>query len=54
MTAFVVHCGLVLLVILADLQRYSLMPMILIFLTTIALMTIMRLRFQPRTKSAVR
>ena len=54
MTVFAVHYGLVVLVILAHSRRYMLLPTILMFLTTIALITVIRLGLQAHSKAGFR
>ena len=54
MTVFVAHYGLVLVLGLAVSHRYSLLPTILMLLTTIALITVMRLGWQAHTKAGNR
>jgi len=54
MAMFAVHYGLVVLVILAYSQRYALLPTILMFLTTIALITVIRLGIQAHSKAGFR
>jgi hypothetical protein len=54
MAAFAVHYGLAFLLILASTHRYVLLPTILMFLTTVALMTVTRLGFQAHSKAGLR